>query len=514
MTNHKHPFPRRWLGFAFIALSLFVTTMNDTILNVSLPTISRELGASTGELQWVQNAYLLVFASLLLTMGTLSDRFGRKRFLLLGTASFAVFSLIAGFANSTILLIAARALQGCSGAIIMPSTLSLISTMFPEPDMNKKAIAIWSAMFGLGVGVGPILGGWLLSIEALPWESIFFINIPFTLIAFLGTSILLPESKDTSAPPPDIPGVLLSITGLFILVYAIIRAGEIGWGQRSVLISAGTAVLLLTAFLVWEKNARHPMLPLHFFRNMSFTAANISMTFTLFALMGFFFFIPQFFQGIQHYSPLETGLLMMPQAAISVIASLLSHRVVGRFGIRKSVSGGLLLAAGGITALGIILQPDTSYPVILLAFLFLFTGIDTAMPAATMSVMGSVPDEKAGVGSAMNEMTTQIGGALGIAVVGAVVNRTYLQHIKTLEFGGGTALEAAVESSIFSANAALLDSGLPDTANLISEISSGFIDGLKTGMFFGGLLLIVIALLAARLLPDTPERISSTPDIH
>ncbi|MBN1266962.1 MAG: MFS transporter [Anaerolineales bacterium] len=500
---------QRKIGFIFIALSLLVTTINDTILNVSLPIIARELNASTSDLQWIQNAYLLVFSSFLLTMGTLSDRYGRKRFLLLGVASFAFFSLLAGFAPNSKVLILARALQGFSGAIIMPSTLSLIAAIFPEPAANRKAIAIWSAMFGLGVGIGPVLGGWILSLDVFSWKSIFYINIPFALIAFSGVALFLPESRDKSAPPADIPGVFLSILALFTLVFAIIDAGEAGWGQPRTLISLAVSFVLLSLFLLWEKRAKHPMLPLHFFRNKAFATASFSMAITLFSLMGVFFFIPQFFQGIQYYSPLETGLLMIPQAMISVIVSMLSHRVVRRMGIRRAISGGFLLGAIGVLYLGLILQADTAYPVILLGFLFLFTGIDTAMPAATMTIMGSVPEEKAGVGSAMNEMTAQIGAALGIAVMGAVVNRTYLQHIRVLDLQLSPGLLEGIRSSIFSARAALLESGLANSEVLITDVNSGFLQGLRNSMLLGSVLLLGTAILAAVLLPDKPEKINN-----
>ncbi len=500
----------RRIGFIFIGLSMFITTLNDTILNISLPMIARELGASTSELQWVQNAYLLVFASSLLTMGALSDRFGRKRFLLLGVSSFALFSFLAGITDNIQALIAIRGFQGLSGAIIIPSTLSLISAIFPESTANRKAISIWSAMFGLGAAFGPVLGGWLLGLDFISWKSIFFVNIPFALIAFVGTAVFLTESKDLSAPQPDIPGVILSILALFTLVFAIIHAGEAGWGQPQTLVGFAAALSLLTLFLLWEKRTSNPMLPLQFYKNPSFSAASLSMAVTLFSIMGVFFFMPQFFQGIQNYSPLETGVLLIPQALMSVAASLLSHRMVRWIGIKRTLSRGFLLGAVGIIFLGSTLQADTPYLVILFGYLLLFVGIDNAMPAATMSIMGSIPEEKAGVGSATNEMTAQVGAALGIAVMGAVVNRTYLQNLTGLELDFSPSILREIQSSIFSARAVLYDSGLANS-QLLAELNNGFLRGMKTSMILGGFLLIAVALIVHWKLPDQLVRTSSGP---
>ena len=344
------------------------------------------------------------------------------------------------------------------------------------------------------------------------WKGIFYLNIPFALIAFLGTVFFLPESKDRSAPPADIPGVVLSILALFTLVFAIIGAGERGWSEPDILYSLAASIVFLGLFLLWERHTSHPMLPLHFFKNRSFAIASFSMAITLFSLMGVFFFIPQFFQGIQNYSPLETGLLMIPQALISVVVSLFSHRVVRRIGIKRSISGGFLLGAAGILYLGLTLHADTPYPLILLGFLFLFTGIDTAMPAGTMSIMGSVPEEKAGVGSAMNEMTAQIGAALGIAVMGAVVNRTYLEHVQAFGTQLNPQLLKTVESSIFSARTALQESGLSNTSTVINDLSNGFVQGLNNSMLLGSALMFGTAVLTATLLPEKLEVIPGKQD--
>jgi len=351
----------------------------------------------------------------------------------------------------------------------------------------------------------------MLNIEVLPWKSIFFLNIPFAAAALIGAAIHLPESRDPHAPPPDIPGVILSTLGLFTLVYAIIHAGEAGWTHATTFLTLGVAALLITAFLLWENYTSHPMLPLYFFRNMSFSATSISMTMTLFTLLGVLFFLPQFFQGIQQYSPLQTGFLMLPKAVVGILAPLLSQRLAGRFGTKRMILSGSLLGAGGVLLLALVLNETMPYYVFLLGFALTFTGVDSAMPASTMVIMQSIPAEKAGIGSAMNNMTNQIGSALGIAVLGSVVNRTYLQHIAGLEQPVPAGLLAQIQRSIFSARAALLESSTAQSLQLLADANAGFISGVRTAFITGSIVLALSTLLVARLLPEEVERVQLRP---
>ena len=298
-TSEKY----RWAGFAFVCLSLLVVSINDTIVNIILPLIARSLQSSTSDLQWITDSYILVVASLLLTAGTLSDRYGRKLFLQIGVVIFSASSILGFFSRSVEMLILSRSLQGIGCAIIMPSTLSLISSTFKKQEEHSKAIAIWSAMFGLGVSIGPLLGGWIVNQPNFNWNTTFLINLPFALLALPGVQLFVTESKDQRARKTDILGVLLSTISLFALVFAIIEAGS-GKGLSGLVVGSLLVFLIaLTLFLFWDKkHYAHAMLPLFLFKNPYFTIANIAMTLALFGLIGIDFLLPQYFQGVQGYS--------------------------------------------------------------------------------------------------------------------------------------------------------------------------------------------------------------------
>jgi EmrB/QacA subfamily drug resistance transporter len=502
LQTHRY----RWIGFAFVAISLLVASMNDTILNVSLPVISKDLHSTTSELQWVADGYMLVFASLLLTMGGLSDRFGRKKFLIFGVFIFSVFSIVAANSVSTKMLIVAHALQAVGGAIILPSTLSLITSLFSDPNEQTKGIALWSAMFGLGVGIGPVLGGWLLNIPGFTWHVVFWVSIPFAVIAMIGTILFVPESKDTTSPKTDVPGVILSSIGLFALVFAVIEIGAVGHFSFPIIAGLGIFIVALIVFLLWERHTDQPMLPLYLFKNRSFSVANIAMTIALFGLLGLEFYLPQYFQGVQGYSPLETGIRLLPAAVISVCTSIISPRMVKRFGIKKSVAGGFTLATIGLMLMIIFLRSTTPYLLILMCMFIIFSGIDTAMPATTMSIMGAVPYDKAGVGSAMNEMTGQIGGALGIAVIGSILNKTYLSQVSSLAMKIPAETYQEVQKGLFTAHQAA--SGLTfDAREAVAVVANqAFLSGFKEALIVCVSVFAVIAIFTALFLPDQAKR--------
>ena len=496
------------MGFAFICISLLTISLNTTVLNVSMPVIARALDASTGDLQWLVDAYILVFASLLLAMGSLSDRFGRKRFLVVGVAAFAAFSILAAVSQTTGLVVAARALQGVGGAIIMPSTLSLIVAMFPEPRLRTKAIAIWGAMFGIGVGIGPLIGGSLLEIPGFPWRGVFLVNLPLAAIAIIGVLALVPESYGGRSAKIDLPGVVLSIVGLFALSYAIIESGAVGWGNPRVLISMVAAVIVLGAFILWEQRSPNAMLPLYLFRNPSFSLASIAMTISVFGLAGLSFSIPLFLQGVQGYTPLGTGLVLLPQASASVLVSWNSHHIINRFGIQRTVLAGFISSAFALLLMGIFLKPDTGYAFILLGLVLFYIGVDSALPAATVSIMAAVPESKSGVGSGMNEMAIHIGGALGVAVLGAIVNRTYLREVAGLAATLPAETMDAVRNSIFSAGEVL--QGMGSTGlEALAFIEASFTTGLRTALLvnFGVYLLLLLVVI-----PFLPREVTRSPE--
>lgn len=499
MTGKQKGPRNRWAGLFFICVSLIVISLDNTVLNVALPSISRDLGATASELQWIVDAYILVFAALLLTMGSLGDRLGRKRALQAGVVLFGVFSLMAALSTSTDMLIIARALLGIGGATIMPATLSLITAMFRDPSERAQAIAIWAAVFGLGTGIGPLVGGYL--IEGFSWSAVFLINIPVVTVALIGGQFFLPESRDEHAPPPDIPGVLLSITGLFALVYAIIEAGVDGWGATNVLAAFGAAAVLLVLFAWWENRAANAMLPLYLFRNPSFSGANIAMTLMMFGMFGSLFFLSQFFQSVQGYGAIETGWRLLPMSLVIMVAAGSSARVAERVGTKVAVGVGFLIAAFGMLLLSQVSTPDAAYLAVLGGLVILAAGMGLAMSPATNSIMGSVPMSKAGVGSAMNDTTRMVGGALGVAVLGTVMNDVYLSDIQVLSGQVPPQAYEAVSSSIQGAHAVAAQIGGPLANQLAAVANDAFVNGMTGAMLIAAAVMAAAAVFTFLVLP-------------
>jgi EmrB/QacA subfamily drug resistance transporter len=512
-VQHSAGYERRWWGLLFIGVSLIVISLDNTILNVAIPSISRTLGASASELQWIVDGYVLVFAALLLTMGGLGDRFGRKRALQAGLVLFGIGSLAAALSTSTGMLIASRAFLGIGGATIMPATLSIISATFP-PHERPRAIAMWAAVFALGVGICPLVGGWLL--QYFEWNSVFFVNLPVIVVALVGGAYTLMESKDEHAPQTDIPGVVLSITGLFALVYAIIEAGLHGWTASNVVTAFVIAFVLLGLFAWWENRNPHAMLPMRFFRNMSFTGANVALVFVTFSLFGSVFFLSQYLQTIQGYSTLEAGVLGLPLAFTLTFVASRSAFVAARLGTKYAVSLGIAIAATGLFFMSTTFHHDTTYIVIALGQVILATGMGLAVSPATNSVMAAVPISKAGIGSAMNDTTRQLGGALGVAVLGTVMNNAYQQGISalhtTLPQLPDTAYQV-ISSSIQAAHILAEDPSIPAAAHdlIINTANDAFINGMNEAMFVGALIMAGAALFALFFLPAHAKRIEDEP---
>lgn len=509
-------YERRWLGLIFIGISLIVISLDNTILNVAIPSISRTLGANASELQWIIDAYVLVFAALLLTMGGLGDRFGRKKALQIGLVLFGIGSLAAALSPNTGVLIASRAFLGIGGATIMPATLSIISATFPAHE-RPRAIATWAAVFALGVGIGPLVGGWLL--QHFEWNSVFLVNLPVIVVALIGGAYSLGESRDEYAPKADIPGVVLSITGLFSLLYGIIEAGQKGWTDETVLASFGVAVVLLGAFAWWENRNPNAMLPLRFFRNMSFTGANTALAFVTFSLFGATFFMSQFLQTIQGYTTLEAGVLGLPLALTLTFVASRSAFVAARLGNKYAVALGIAIAGCGLLFMSAMYHADTPYIIIGIGQVILATGMGLAFSPATNSIMASVPISKAGIGSAMNDTTRQLGGALGIAVLGTAMNTIYMQGVSTLKTDLPQLPAAAfdtISSSIQAAHIVANNPQMPTAARdlIISTSNQAFVNGMNNAMLIGALVMFGASLLALALLPAVPTRIKDEHDIE
>ena len=500
--GHKN----RWLSMLFISVSLLVISLDNTVLNVALPSISTDLGAGQSDLQWIVDAYILVFAALLLTMGAFGDRIGRKRALQTGLVLFGIGSLAAAMSDTTGMLIAARGFLGVGAAFIMPATLSIVTATFRDKKERSQAIALWAATFGLGIGIGPVVGGWL--IERFDWNTVFFVNLPVMAVALIGGYIFIEESRDENAPRIDIPGVLLSITGLFALVYGIIEAGLHGWTDQNVLLAFGAAVVLLGAFAFWEASYKHAMLPIRFFRNMSFTGANTALALTMFGMFGAMFTLPQFFQSVQGLSPLESGLRIVPMAIVLVIVAGASAKIAERLKLKLTVALGFILAAGGMFFMSQTIQVDTEYSTILIGLAIMAGGLGLAMPPATDSIMGSVPVSKAGIGSAMNDTTRELGGALGVAILGTVLNDNYLSEIGAISALPQAELippEAmgAIESSIQGALAVTSNPLMPaEMGTAIQDIAStAFTNGMTEAMLIASIVLLLASVFVFVALP-------------
>ena len=498
---------RRWWALVFLGISLLVISLDTTVVNLALPSISRKLNASSSELQWVVDAYILVFASTLLTLGSIGDRIGRKKTLQIGLVGFFIFSLGGALANSSEMLISMRALMGLAGSAMMPATLSIITATFREPRERAQAIALWAAVFALGSGIGPLVGGYLL--EHFEWHSVFLINLPVLAIGLGGGYFFIQDSRDEHPRQVDLVGSLLSIVGLFALVYGIIEAGQTSWTEPKVLYAFGAAAAVLGAFAVSEWRSSHPMLPLAFFRNMSFTGANMALTLVSFAMFGVMFFVSQYFQSVQEYTPLQAGVRLLPMAGMSFLAAVLSARIALRFGTKVTVALGIMIAAGGLFYLFGIAEVETSYGMVVIGMCGTSLGMGLTMSPATNSVMGSLPVDKAGIGSAMNDTTRMLGGALGIAVLGTIMNGIYIDRIDAgLSALPQPILEAA-RSSIQGAHiiAGKLASGeIPGVdpslaGTIVATSNQAFVSGMTRAMMVGGIIMAVTSVLAFIIVP-------------
>jgi EmrB/QacA subfamily drug resistance transporter len=490
---------RRWWTLGVMALSLLVIGLDNTILNVALPTLVRELGASASQLQWMVDAYILVFAGLLLTMGAIGDRFGRKRALSIGLLLFGLGSLGAAFSGSANMLIATRAAMGIGGALIMPSTLSIITNVFSGAERGR-AIAAWAAVSGLGIIGGPVLGGWLL--EHFWWGSVFLVNVPIVLVAVLAGYFLVPESKDPNATPLDPVGAGLSIAGLSALVYAIIEAPANGWTDPLILAGFAIAAVLLGWMVWWELRTPHPMLQMSFFRNPRFSAASASITLVFFAMFGTVFLIAQYLQFVLGFSPFEAGLRVMPVATL-IVAAPLSARLTEKVGSKIVVTTGLVIVAIALTVISGV-EVDGGYGRVALALSIMGFGMGMTMAPATDSIMGSLPLAKAGVGSAMNDTTRQVGGALGVAVLGSVLASTYSAAMTPLVTAlPPPAAELALDSVGGAARVAaeIGEAG----AALVRAASSAFVDGMGNAALVAAGVALAGAMVAAVFLPARPD---------
>jgi len=486
------PDPRRWWTLVVLCLSLLVISLDNTILNVALPTLERDLGASSSQLQWIVDSYMLVFAGLLLTAGAIGDRFGRRKALTFGLAVFGLGSALSAMAGSAGMLIASRALMGIGGALIMPSTLSILTAVFPAEE-RPRAIGAWAAVSGLGIAIGPVAGGWI--VEHADWSWIFLVNIPFVVAALLAQRPLVPESRDPAAPRLDFPGFALSTAGLVALVWGVIEAPSWGWTDARILGAFAAAAALIAAFVAWERHTPEPMLDVRLFRNRRFSAASGAITLSFFAMFGAIFFLTQYLQLVLGYSAFEAGVRVLPVALGIVVASPLSAKLTARMGAKVVVAAGLtLIAAALLLMTGF--EVDSTYDAVALSYLLLGMGIGLAMTPATDSVMGSLPLAKASVGSAVNDAARTTGGALGVAILGSVLSSGYRGDMDAVSAG------AAAQESLAGALATASRIGGASGERLATTAQEAFVNGMHAAVLVAAGIAIVGALVALVFLPS------------
>jgi len=495
-----------------LLLSAYLVNLDTTLVNVALPAMVRELHATTTELQWVVDAYNLVFAALLLTFGSLSDRFGRKGMLLTGLAVVGTASLAGGFTTSPAQLIAARAVMGLGAAMTFPATLSLISNVFTERRERARAIGLWGAIAGVAVATGPIVGGWLL--ERYSWAAIFIAMAPVAAVAAGLVALVVPTSKDPDAAPVDVPGLVLSSATMALLVFTIIEAPIYGWAAgRTVAGFAGSAVLL-AAFIAAERRAAYPMLDVGLFRNLRFSAASGAVTVSFFTLFGFIFLITQYFQFVRAYGPLATGVRLLPVALSVGVASVAGTQLAVRVGTKLVVTTGLIATAGFYAWVAATIGATLAYGVIAAQMVVYGFGLGLTSAPATESIMGAIPAAKAGVGSAINDSTRLIGGTLGVAVLGSVYASVYASRLTaTIPAAVPGPVAAIAHQSVGAAYVAagkIAALGHPALGYALQHASTNaFLHGLTIGALVAGSVAAVGAVLAVLFLPAQPTRPAS-----
>jgi EmrB/QacA subfamily drug resistance transporter len=507
MPSADPPYARRWAALFVLSFSLLVVTVGNTILNVALPTIQTELDASASELQWIVDGYLLLFAGLLLAAGSLGDRFGRRRALLVGLVVFGTGSLLAALSGGATELIASRALMGIGAAGIMPTTLSVITNIFPEHE-RPKAIAVWAAVAGLGIAIGPIAGGWM--IEHFSWSAIFLFNLPAVAVCVAGALALVPESRDPAAPKLDLPGCALSIAGLSAVVWGLIEAPERGWTETGIVAAFAAGVAILGLFIAWERRTAHPMLDVSVFRNLRFSAASLSVTFVYFALMGVMYFLSTYLQSVLGHDALDAGIRMLPIAGGMLLTAKPSVVLTRRLGTKATVASGLGTVAGALvllTRLGI----DSGDGQISLTLALMGAGVGMAMAPATEAIMGAVPKDKAGVGSAMNDVVREVAGTLGIAVLGSVLASAYATGMEGPTADLSPDAAAAASDSVGAAHAVAGQLGGSAESALVAASNGAFVDAMSTTATIAAAIAVVGALIAAAFLPARARATGARP---
>ncbi|HEY0932943.1 MAG TPA: MFS transporter, partial [Trebonia sp.] len=495
---------RRWWILAVLCLSVLLVVVDNTIVNVALPTVSRDLHASTSALQWVVDAYTLSFAGLLLLGGNLGDRLGRRRFLQVGLVLFGVFSVGAALSQNTGELIAARTLMGFAAALVYPATLAILNQVFTVARERVIAIGVWSAVSGLAVAIGPVTGGALL--RHFSWASVFYVSVPVAVAAVIAGRLLLPESRDPEAGRFDPLGALLSAAGIALLTYSIIEAPQHGWGSAATVGGILGSLAILAAFAWWQTRRPDPMLDVRLFRNPRFSAASAAIALSFFGLFGFIFMITQYFQVVRSYDPFGAGLATLPFAFVTAGFSPVAMLLMRRFGTKLVVAAGLAVMGSGFLVAATTAVNADYWGTVIISMTLMAAGLGLTTGPATEAIMGALPAGKAGAGSAVNDTTREVGGTLGVAIIGSVLNSAYGSHV----FASLTALGAPAATARLAGQSVVagLDvaSRFPEPARAaaVSAVRTAFVSGLHRGSLVAAGTTLAAALVALAFVPARP----------
>jgi EmrB/QacA subfamily drug resistance transporter len=492
-------YERRWWTLSILCLSLVLIILGNTVLNVALPTLQRELDAKQTDLQWMVDAYSLVFAGLLFTAGTVGDRYGRKGILQAGLLLFGLSTLYAAlFAETSTQLIGARVAMGAAGAMIMPATLSILTNVFPRRE-RAKAVAIWAGISGAGTAIGPLLTGFML--QHFAWNAVFSVNVPFILIA-LGLGVfLVPRSRGEHSSRLDLVGAVLSAVGLSTVVYAIIEGPVHGWLSPTTLLVGTFGLAVLAVFVWWELRVESPMLDVRLFKMPSFGISALSLTLVFFALMGMFFSMSQLLQLVWGYSPLESAVRMMPVSVFLVLVAPRSAGLAERFGKRKVVAGGMALVSTGVLTLSL-LGTEPSYFVLLTGIGIMASGMGLVMAPTTDLLMSSVPRDKAGMGSAMNDTTRELGGSLGVAVFGSLLASRYAHSLAPSLRELPDSARQVAEGSLGGALGVAGNTAGSAGAQVAQAAKEAWMSGFHLSIIVGSAVVAMVGVFAYRYLPD------------
>ena len=498
-SEEEKLYDKRWWALGAICIPLIIVSIDGTILNVALPTIATALHTTSAQLVWINAAYIIIFGSTILLGGSLGDKYGRKWALLIGMVIFGAGSFGAGLSTNPLTLILMRGIMGIGGGLLMPATLSLITNIFPDNE-RQKAIGTWAGMSGIGVAVGPLAGGVILTY--FHWSWVFYVNIPIVIIGLVAISLLVPHSKASEAPALDLKGALISFIALMSLFYGIIQGPEIGWLNISVIFAFILSAVLVYLFIWYEGRLKHPLLDINFFKIPEFSSGVISIAISFFALFGLIYMLTQYLQFVQDFTPFQAGLALFPFALVLLYGSPKIPLLVNKFSKRKVVIGGFIIMAAGLFLFGIE-RTSSTYLIVLVGLILVSLGMTMVQVPASDAIMGSIPRDRAGQGSATNAAIRQIGSSFGIAIIGSISQSLYV-----LKLSGSQILQSLPPDL---ASSALL--GIPRAINigkelgnsgdaLINAASQAFVYGMDVSLILTAFIAVAGALIAHKYLPE------------